>query len=201
MKNYIIIVFIFIFSLNINIHGQEYKAKGVKYEYDKLENIETYYTEGGIRPAVAGRLRIAHLKSGDKVIYFEVKFKTARIHDISHVDSIKFYNRDMDEALELEVVDNDFYIDTDAHGKFVALTTASMRPREDDIAILKNIMTKYKKVCARVYFDKNKYVDYLDKTTMTLTTTCAAVSGVPALLNLIDIYYKVSNMPADAKEQ
>ncbi len=193
MKNYIIIVFIFISSLNINIHGQEYKAKGVKYEYDKLENIETYYTDGGIRPAIAGRLRIAHLKSGDKLIYFEVKFKTATVDDISHVDSIKFYNRDMNETLELTVVNNDFQLDELAP-KF--WTTASMRPSEDEIAILKNIMTKYKKICARVYFDKNKYVDYLDKAKISF-----AISGTPALLNLIDIYYKVSNMPADEKEQ
>lgn len=182
MKNYIII---FLFILQSIIFTQEYKAKGIKYEYDKLENIETYYTDGGIRPAIAGRLRIAHLKSGSKIIYFEVKFKTPTVDDISKLDNVKFYNRDMDTTLELTVVNNDFQLD-DLAPKF--WTTATMIPSEDEIEILKDIMNKYKKVCARAYFDKNKYVDYLDKA----TKTSFAISGVPALLNLIDIYYKVS---------
>ena len=93
------IITILLFSV-IVAYGQkqEYKAKGIKWEYDKLEGIETYYTkEPFYSPKIVGRLRIKTDTNGFIIMKFFVLFKTT-LDEQTTADSITFYDKDMNRA-------------------------------------------------------------------------------------------------------
>lgn len=180
------VITILLFSV-IVAYGQkqEYKAKGIKWEYDKLEGIETYYTkEPFYYPKIIGRLRIITSANGFKIMKFFVSFKTT-LGEETTADGITFYDKDMnriDYKKEISDIEAEF-ISSQVIGKVVTpagfVRTITLDLDYTKINLLKDLL-KYKKINARIY-NGNKYIEYLDK----------HVRGVDTLLNLIDIYNKI----------
>ena len=180
------IITILLFSV-IVAYGQkqEYKAKGIKWEYDKLEGIETYYTkEPFYYPKIIGRLRIKTDTNGFKTMKFFVLFKTT-LDEQTTADGITFYNKDMNRIdykkeisdVEAEFIPSQVIVNTVTPAGFIRIIMLDLDYTK--INLLKDLL-KYKKINPRVY-DGNKYIEYSDK----------YVKGVDTLLNLIDIYNKI----------
>ena len=168
---------------------QEYKAKGVKWEYDKLEGIETYYTDPYIvspytTSVLSGRLRIITETNGYKLMRFFVLFKTPSMDNLTSADRIKFYNKDMDSIEFDKIHDIDLQFLTGQYNSGYSMTLW-FDLDYTQINLFKDLL-KYKKINARVY-SGNRYTEYFEK----VTATAYPISGVEALLNLMDVYNKI----------
>lgn len=190
------VITILLFSV-IVAYGQkqEYKAKGIKWEYDKLEGIETYYTkEPFYYPKIIGRLRIITVTNEFKIMKFFVSFKTT-LDEQTTADGITFYDKDMnriDYKKEISDIEAEF-IPSQVIGKVVTpagfIRTITLDLDYTKINLFKDLL-KYKKINARIY-NGNKYIEYLDK----------HVKGVDTLLNLIDIYNKIFDKQLEADKK
>lgn len=180
MKKHIIIFILFLSTITYG-QQQEFKAKGVKYEYDALEKIETYYTSLLSRPHIRGSIRMRTISTNQRTMLFILGAGTHPIfiHNFYDIDSIKIFNKDL-ESLECDNLidrDSEYYNGWICNARFILNKT--------EIDLLKDIL-KYKKVSMRVYY-KNQYIECLEKR----KGYTPALKGTEALVNLVNIYYKL----------
>lgn len=180
MKKVKIILLILLFSV-ISVYGQkqEYKAKGIKWSYDKQEKTERYYTEGFEVPYLVGKV-VLHINE-DKEFPFQygktdflITFRTPPLSP-STIDKIAFYNKDMDEIMEIEAIDLKFISSPNSsRGQYDITTSLDLL----QIYKLKRIMEKYKNINVKIYIN-GRHIEY------------EIIDGIENIINLIDIHNKI----------
>lgn len=180
MKKVKIILLILLFSV-VSVYGQkqEYKFKGIKWSYDKQEKTEQYYTEGFEVPYLVGKVVLyinedknipLQYSKGD----FLITFRTPPL-SLSTIDKISFYNKDMDEIMEIWTIDLKFIPSQNSSSKQYNITTLLDYLQTQK---LKKIIEKYKNINIRIYIN-DSYIEY------------EIIDGIEDIINLINIHNEI----------